>query len=218
MRNTTNQVSSHRCYHRSVKYNLHRLGNGMESNGIAHHRTAYQRSQSLQQQPSTSSQQYNTVASTTMRVQQKQFYLNNYTSIPNNNSNSNQITLKPNISTTSAGDFQPPAKIFRLNSTPASATITSSEQHKLQKQSLAPLEFPIQISYNIDGTNSHTDSPTVKIDYSKLALPATSPSIKIDLSHFNSSATSNSSSSHQQPSSTIMPTSSSSGLDEDYDA
>lgn len=192
----------------------------MESSNGAHHRVAYQRSQSLQQ-PSTSSQQYNTA-----RVQQKQFYLNNYTSIPSNNNNnsisSNQITTKPNISTTVAADFQhPPTKMFRLHSTPASATITSAEQHKQQlKQSLAPLEFPIQISYNIDGSNASTESPTVKIDYSKLSLPATSPSIKIDLSHFNAqiaSATSNSSAAHQQPSSNAtMPASSS--LDEDYDA
>lgn len=195
----------------------------MESNNGAHHRIAYQRSQSLQQ-PSTSSsssQQYNIVPSST-----KQFYLNNYTSIPNNNNNnlSNQIITKPNISTPASADFHPPTKIFRLNSTPASATITSSEQHRLQKQSLAPLEFPIQISYNIDGKSSvSTDSPTVKIDYSKLALPATSPSIKIDLSHFNAqigSTTSNSNASHQPSSNatTAMPAPSSAGLDEDYDA
>lgn len=187
----------------------------MDSNNGAHHRVAYQRSQSLQQQPSTSSShQYPTSAA---RIQQKQFYLNNYTSIPNNNNNinSNQITPKPNIST----------KMLRLNSTPASATITSSssEQHKLQKQSLAPLDFPIQISYNIDGSNA-TDSPTVKIDYSKMELPATSPSIKIDLSHFNAqiapTASNNSNASHQPSSnatSTIMPASTA-GLDEDYDA
>ncbi len=131
------------------------------------------------------------------------------------------ITNKPNIST--AADYSPATKIFRINSTPASSTITSAEQDPpSKKQSLAPLEFPIQISYNIDGPSA-TQSPSVKIDYSNLALPATSPSIKIDLSHFNpqiASATSISNTSHQSSSSSAAATSmpASSGLDEDYDA
>lgn len=194
------------------------IDNGLESNnGVHHHRMVFQRSQSLQQQPSTSSQQQYNTATT------RKFFLNNYTSIPNNNNNHSNITTKPNISTTSA-EFHPPTKIIRLNSTPASATITSSQQNQLQKQSLAPLEFPIQISYNIDGKSSvSADSPTVKIDYSKLSLPATSPSIKIDMSHFNtqfaSSNVSHQPSSNATPSMPAPPPSSSAAsLDEDYDA
>lgn len=128
------------------------------------------------------------------QLQQQKFYLSNYTNHQNINSH------KPN------NDHRaPPAKVSRINSSPASATITS-EQHLQQKQLPAPLNFPIQISYNIDGSSgvgSAIESPAVKIDYSKFTLPATSPSIKIDLSSFN-----------QQVS---KPTTSPSGLDEDYD-
>lgn len=53
----------------------------------------------------------------------------------------------------------------------------------------------------------------MKIDYSKLSLPATSPSIKIDLSNFNSPMTT-ATSTIQQPSNA----SASANLDEDYDA
>lgn len=168
------------------------LANGMlEPNG---HRTL-QRSQSLQpsstvtaaaappQPPQQQHSQYH-------QLQQQKFYLNNYTN-----------HHKPNSGLH--------AKISRINSSPASATITSEQQ---QKQLPAPLTFPIQISYNIDGSSSSgaIDSPAVKIDYSKFTLPATSPSIKIDLSNFNQQAT--------KPSSTSS--SSTSGLileDEDYD-
>lgn len=156
----------------------------LEANGL--HRTL-QRSQSLQ--PSTiavaNQSQYH-------QLQQQKFYLNNYTNHLN----------KPNNECRA-----PPAKISRLNSSPASATITS-EQHKLQQKQLpAPLSFPIQISYNIDGSTSGAgsaiESPAVKIDYSKFNLPATSPSIKIDLSNFSQQVT--------------KPATSSAGLDEDYD-
>lgn len=214
------------------------------------HRISLQRSQSLQMQPSTSSNSsqqhyHHTIASipsatsSSSRVQQKQFFLNNYTTIPtqsnnnnNNNNDQNNTKINPNIAAADCSlSYQPPAKIFRINSTPAPATITSADQQKQpKKQSLAPLEFPIQISYNIDGSAaSSTNSPTVKIDYSKLALPAaatttTSPSIKIDLSHFNTQITPATASTSIQPSSnatTTMPTPSSSSslcLDEDYDA
>jgi hypothetical protein len=158
-----------------------------EPNGSGSHRSLL-RSQSLQA-PSTSamanhSQQYH-------QLQQQKFYLNNYT---NQSTSSNHN--KPN------NDLRaPPAKISRLNSSPASATITS-EQHHQQKQLPSPLNFPIQISYNIDHSTSSGafDSPAVKIDYSKFTMPATSPSIKIDLSSFNQQVTKQTSS-----------------LDEDYD-
>lgn len=163
----------------------------LEPNGL--HR-ALQRSQSLQ--PSTaaasgsnSSQQYH-------QLQQQKFYLNNYTNHHNSSSSSSSINHKPNT-------HAPHAKIARINSSPASATITSEQQQLQQKQLPAPLNFPIQISYNIDGAGSAMESPAVKIDYSKFTLPATSPSIKIDLSSFNQQMT--------------KPTSSSAGLDEDYD-
>jgi hypothetical protein len=189
-------------------------------------------------QPSTSSssnQHYHHMASTpsaTSRVQQKQFFLNNYTTIPtqnNNNNNNDQNNTKMNPNIDCSLGYQPPAKIFRINSTPASATITSADQQP-KKQSIAPLEFPIQISYNIDGNaTSSTNSPTVKIDYSKLALPAASisttttmsPSIKIDLSHFTTPASASTSIQPSSNATTTMPTPSSSSslcLDEDYDA
>lgn len=156
---------------------------------------ALQRSQSLQPSTATApasypSQQYH-------QLQQQKFYLNNYT----NHQNSSSSSHKPNT-------HAPHAKIARINSSPAlpstkpTATITS-EQHQLQQKQLpAPLNFPIQISYNIDGAGSAMESPAVKIDYSKFTLPATSPSIKIDLSNFNQQMTKQTSSS---------------GLDEDYD-
>jgi len=126
-------------------------------------------------------------------LQQQKFYLNNYT----NHQNMNKPNNEPRAS---------PAKIARINSSPASATITSEHQSQ-EKQSPAPLSFPIQITYNIDGsssTGSAIDSPSVKIDYSKFALPAISPSINIDLTNFNQQV--------------VKPTTTSStGLDEDYD-
>jgi hypothetical protein len=169
---------------------------------------SFQRSQSFQPSTSTSSSQYHTP------TQQKQFYLNNYTSTNNQNTKN----VPPQIV-----DYRPQAKIARMSSIP-SATVTS-EQKQLTPSSaaataastLTPLEFPIQISYNIDGSNdTATESPTVKIDYSKLSLPASSPSttIKIDLSNFNSQITPTTTSS-------IQPSNASStaaSLDEDYDA
>lgn len=147
-----------------------------------------QRSQSLQQ-PSTSQH---------IQQQQQQFYLNNYTNLPNSHKQPNSL-----------GDGSllhrpPPAKMVRINSSPASATITSEQL----KQLPAPLNFPIQISYNIDNPiagSSQTPAvvPAVKIDYSKFNLPATSPSIKIDLSSYT-----------QQVTTTPVPPT---GLDEDYD-
>lgn len=214
----------------------------MDQSNNGSHRIIIQRSQSLQQ-PSTSNHHYQNIAAAavpTTRVQQKQFFLNNYTSIPsnhnNNNNNNNNILnvlnntkLNPNIPATadsSGVNYNPPLKIFRINSSPATATITSAEhrqqQQQNQKQSLAPLEFPIKISYNIDGSSSTSiNSPTVKIDYSNLAMPATSPSIKIDLSHFNTQlASSSSNKTPIQPSSNAnitMPSPSTGSLDEDYD-
>ncbi|KAG5672251.1 hypothetical protein PVAND_002393 [Polypedilum vanderplanki] len=191
----------------SVPVSFNGLENGSSSSSSTITTTAaarvYQRSQSFQPSTSSQTQYHNPI------VQQKQFHLNNYTS-------TTAIThqnVKPNNI-----EYQPPTKIVRINSTPSS-TITSEQQqqqhhhHNHQnKQSLTPLEFPIQISYNIDGSTSTVQSPLVKIDYSKLSLPATSPSIKIDLSNFNS----------QQVSATpiqIQPSSNtSSNLDEDYDA
>ncbi|XP_070508087.1 dr1-associated corepressor [Chironomus tepperi] len=197
--------------------------NGIESNGSSssvQQPRMYQRSQSFQ--PSTSTQppqqqqqqqqQITQYHNTT--IQQKQFYLNNYTSI----SKQNTKQLNPNIP--QQNDYRPsPAKISRFNSIPSS-TITSEQHHQLppplppqtKQSSLAPLEFPIQITYNIDGKTASTDSPTVKIDYSKLSLPATSPSIKIDLSNFSSPM--QATSTIQQPSNA----STSATLDEDYDA
>lgn len=237
----TSSVSSHTSHNDDHQHNSINNGSAETSNNGSH-RIHYQRSQSLQQ-PSTSSNQhlYQNTAAPATSVQQKKFYLNNYTSIPTNNNNSNNnnnisnsvlnnTKLNPNIPSTVDSYSPPPAKIFRINSSPASATITSAEHRQQQKQSLAPLEFPIKISYNIDGssTTSNINSPAVKIDYSNLTLPATSPSIKIDLSQFNahlaSSTTSSSTNiiSSIQPSSnatTIMPSTSSTsgGLDEDYD-
>lgn len=91
--------------------------------------------------------------------------------------------------------------MVRLNSSPATATITSEQQ----KQIPAPLSFPIQISYAGGSSGTAIESPAVKIDYSKFTLPATSPSIKIDLSSFS------------QQVSKPTASSSSGGLDEDYD-
>ncbi|CRK92630.1 CLUMA_CG006164, isoform A [Clunio marinus] len=173
--------------------------NGMlEPNGS--HRISLHRSVSLQ--PSTASatvvNQPTTPApnhSQYHQLQQQKFYLNNYTN------HQSIINQKPN------NDHRPPPpKIARINSSPATATITSEQQSSQQKQLPSPLAFPIQISYNIDGSSSSSnaiESPAVKIDYSKFALPATSPSIKIDLSNFNQQVT--------------KPTAPASGLDEDYD-
>jgi len=110
--------------------------------------------------------------------------------------------------------------MIRLNSMPASATITSSEQQKQHqqqnKQLPAPLSIPFKISYNIDepaaSSSSGTDAlPAVKIDYT--TLPATSPSIKmsVDLSNFAQSSSNNNNSAATSTSAT------SGGLDEDYD-
>jgi hypothetical protein len=189
--------------------------NGSESNGSSSsvQPRMYQRSQSFQ--PSTSTQQQQQQIPqyhNTTTIQQKQFYLNNYTSI------SKQNTKQPNPNIPQPIEYRPsPAKISRFHSIPSS-TITSEQQHQpslpppqTKQSSLAPLEFPIQITYNIDGKTTATDSPTVKIDYSKLSLPATSPSIKIDLSNFSSPMTTTST--IQQPSNA-----SASALDEDYDA
>lgn len=182
------------------------LDNGLDSNGSSSSSSAaaaarlYQRSQSFQPSTSSQTQYHNPI------VQQKQFHLNNYTSTAITHQN-----VKPNTNI----EYHPPAKIVRINSTPSSTITSEQQQQQLQqqnKQSLTPLEFPIQISYNIDGSTSTVQSPLVKIDYSKLSLPATSPSIKIDLSNFNS----------QQVTTTpiqIQPSSNtSSNLDEDYDA
>lgn len=178
----------------------------------------YQRSQSFQ--PSTSSvqqQQQIPQYHNTTSIQQKQFHLNNYTTVSKQytkQSNPNMINIPPHP--TQLNEYRPsPAKISRFNSIPSS-TITSEQQliQQPQKQSpvVAPLEFPIQITYNIDGKATSTDSPTVKIDYSKLSLPATSPSIKIDLSSFNTPMTTTT---IQQPSNSAP---ASGTLDEDYDA
>jgi len=168
------------------------LGNGaLELNGQSR---ALQRSQSLQI-PSAAVAGSTQLSSPYHQLRQQKFYLNNYTNHQNTSS------PKPN----SEVRGPPPAKIARLNSSPASATITSEQQIQ-PKPVPAPLNFPFQISYNIDGssgTGSAIESPAVKIDYSKFTLPATSPSIKIDLSNFSQQVT--------------KPTSSSSGLDEDYD-
>lgn len=196
--------------------------NGIESNGsssVSVQPRMYQRSQSFQPSTSTQHQQQQQQIPqyhNTTTIQQKQFYLNNYTSI------SKQNTKQPNPNIPQLNEYRPsPAKISRFNSIPSS-TITSEQQKQQQQHqappqqtkqsSLAPLEFPIQISYNIDGKPTATDSPTVKIDYSKLSLPATSPSIKIDLSNFNSPMTTTQT--IQQPSNA----SASATLDEDYDA
>lgn len=125
------------------------------------------------------------------QLHQQKFFLNNYT-------NNQNTSYKPN---------SPPAKMARLNSSPASATITSQEHHELQQKQLpAPLTFPIHFSYTggPSGASSAMESPAapLKIDYNKFELPATSPSIKIDLSNFNQQVT--------------KPTASS-NLDEDYD-
>lgn len=171
------------------------LGNGaVEANGSGR---ALQRSQSHQPTSSTTAAAAIAAPSTTVQsqyhqLQQQKFYLNNYTNHQNTSSH------KPNSDL-----LAPHPKVSRLNSTP-SATITS-EQQQLPKHLPAPLNFPIQISYNIDGSSgagSAIESPAVKIDYSKFTLPATSPSIKIDLSNFNQQVT--------------KPTGSA-GLDEDYD-
>lgn len=167
------------------------LGNGTsEVNGLSR---ALQRSQSLQ--PTSTAAIATTSVSTQSQyhhLQQQKFYLNNYTNHQNTSSH------KPNNELRA-----PHPKVSRLNSTPASATITSEQQQP--KHLPAPLNFPIQISYNIDGSSagSAIESPAVKIDYSKFTLPATSPSIKIDLSNFNQQVTKS--------------TNSSSCLDEDYD-
>ena len=174
-----------------ICHSLDLLGNG--GNGL---NRPLQRSQSLQL-PAAATSTVTSQPNQYHQLQQQKFYLNNYT---NHQSISSQ---KPNNDLRA---LPTKSKMTRLNSSPASATITS-EQHLQQKQLPAPLNFPIQISYNIDGSTSTVgnaiESPAVKIDYSKFTLPATSPSIKIDLSNFN-----------QQVS---KPATSSSGLDEDYD-
>lgn len=173
----------------SITFFVYVLGNG----GNGHSRSLL-RSQSLQ--PSTGATA--TVTSQQNQyhhLQQQKFYLNNYTNHQNFSSH------KPNT------DYRAPhAKMSRINSSPGSASATITSEQHMQKQLPAPLNFPIQISYNIDGSSSmgsSIESPAVKIDYSKFTLPATSPSIKIDLSNFS-----------QQVS---KPAASSSGLDEDYD-
>lgn len=165
--------------------------NGMlEPNGSSR---ALNRSQSLQPStaaatiaaPSNSSQYH--------QLQKQKFYLNNYT-----NHQNTTISLTPNNE-----PRVPPIRLSRLHSSPATATITSEQQKHLPlKQLPAPLSFPVQISYNIDGSSSSIESPAVKIDYSKFTLPATSPSIKIDLSSFSQQASKQATSS---------------SLDEDYD-
>lgn len=155
--------------------------------------SAMQRSLSVQAPPAPSSSSASGSSSNPSQyhqLQQQKFYLNNYTN------HQNVTSQKPNS--------EPRAKISRIHSSPATATITSEQLQ--QKQLPAPLNFPIQISYNIDGSSSSAiDSPAVKIDYSKFTLPATSPSIKIDLSSFSQPVNS-------------KPASSSNSLDEDYDA
>lgn len=159
------------------------LDNGATPNG-SH---ALRRSQSLQTPQIAATSSSVPIQSQYHPLQQQQkFHLNNYTN------HLNASNTKPN------DDHRPPpVKISRLNSLPATSTITS-EQQVQQKQLPAPLNFPIQISYV--GDAGVIESPAVKIDYSKFTLPATSPSIKIDLTSFN------------QPE--AKP---SSGLDEDYD-
>lgn len=163
----------------------------LEPNGSSR---ALNRSQSLQ--PSTAAAAASAAQSNSSQyhqLQKQKFYLNNYTNHQNTSS------LKPNNE-----PRVPPIRLSRLHSSPATATITSEQQQHLPlKQLPAPLSFPVQISYNIDGSSgSAIESPAVKIDYSKFTLPATSPSIKIDLSSFSQQVT--------------KPTASSS-LDEDYD-
>lgn len=147
--------------------------------------------QAAQSAPSSSSSSASsTNPSQYHQLQQQKFYLNNYTN------HQNVTSQKPNS--------EPRAKIPRIHSSPATATITSEQLQ--QKQLPAPLNFPIQISYNIDGSSSSAiESPAVKIDYSKFTLPATSPSIKIDLSSFSQQVNN-------------LPAASATILDEDYDS
>lgn len=187
--------------------------NGVDTNGSSGAVVAriYQRSQSFQ--PSTSSQSEIPHYHNPTIIQQKQFYLNSYTTISKQN-NTKQPNPNMNIPQVTAENHCPiPAKITRFNSLPSSTITSEQQQQQLQqqqsKQSIAPIEFPIQITYNVDGKTTSTESPTVKIDYSKLPLPS-SPAIKIDLSSFNTPLTTTS---IQQPSN--QPTAT---LDEDYDA
>lgn len=187
-----------------AKYETFSATNG-DTNGQSHRLAALQRSQS--HQPATNSSAPSTSTSCHyLQLNQQKFYLNNYT---------NQQQPKPNSSQ------HHPARISRNNSLPASATITSEQQQHQECPKPIPLNFPIQISYSIDGESSSSsgvdhqlESPAVKIDYSNFTLPATSPSIKIDLSNFTQPART---ASAAPASSNAPPSATANNLDEDYD-
>lgn len=120
-------------------------------------------------------------------------------------------------------NIEPRAKITRINSLPAPATITSASLNTPTPDLRAPNSFPIQITYPSSLTTTKQQSeqhhaPIVNIDYSKFSLPmttataaTTSPTIKIDFSNL-----SNQTAMMQMP----APTATSSvipGIDEDYD-
>lgn len=125
-----------------------------------------------------------------------------------------QQLLKPTT------NIEPRAKIARINSLPAPATITSASLNTPTPDLRAPNSFPIQITYpsSLTTTKQQSEQPIVNIDYSKFSLPmttataaTTSPTIKIDFSNL-----SNQTAMMQMP----APTATSSvipGIDEDYD-
>lgn len=122
-----------------------------------------------------------------------------------------------------ASNIEPRAKIARINSLPAPATITSASLNSPAPDVRATNSFPIQITYPSSLTTTKKSeqqhqAPIVNIDYSKFSLPmttasaaTTSPTIKIDFSNL-----SNQTAMMQMP----APTTTSSvipGIDEDYD-
>lgn len=212
---------SNEIHHSNVKIeSLDNVQQLLEPNG---NRLALQRSQSLQQPP--------TVTTPSSSHHQIQFCLNNYTSSNYHKPNSTQFLAESMIKfqqqqqlLKATTNIEPRAKISRINSLPAPATITSASLNTPTPTDLrAPNSFPIQITYPSSLTTTKQQSeqhhaPIVNIDYSKFSLPmttataaTTSPTIKIDFSNL-----SNHTAMMQMP----APTATSSvipGIDEDYD-
>lgn len=193
----------------------------LEPNG---NRLTLQRSQSLQQPP--------TVTTPSSSHHQIQFCLNNYTSSNYHKPNTTQFLAESMIKfqqqqplLKATTNIEPRAKLTRISSLPAPATITSASLNTPTPDLRAPNSFPIQITYPSSLTTTKQQpeqqqhqEPIVNIDYSKFSLPmttataaTTSPTIKIDFSNL-----SNQTAMMQMP----APTATSSvipGIDEDYD-
>ncbi|CAO1437230.1 unnamed protein product [Diamesa serratosioi] len=171
-----------------------------------------------------------TTPSSSSSHHQIQFCLNNYTSSNYHKPNSTQFLAESMIKSQQqpqlhrTTNIEHRAKISRINSLPAPATITSASLNTPTPDLRAPNSFPIQITYPSSLTTTKQSeqqlhqAPIVNIDYSKFSLPmttataaTTSPTIKIDFSNL-----SNQTAMMQMP----APTATSSvipGIDEDYD-